>query len=358
MVDRSELLGALDAVKPAVGGDSLIRAYGHFWFAGDYICAYDGGLGVRTRFRTGLNCGIHAKTLIDLLKTSELKEVSFDQSDNTTVILQMGKSKVKLAALESESFFGTDDGKNKLWRFGTALPKKEQPLRITEELLAGLNTLSIISMSKPTQPMHYGVTLIPNGKKLDLFATDSRSIAYISIKGGYEQRCILPWPFIERLGALIKPDDAFCIVPGSNYLMAKGETATIYSNLIEDAEKPDLPGTVGKHLQSAGEPIAIPPLLKTTLERATILAGRSDPKTITISAGSGGLVVTGEYAMGTIAETLPADYHPKITASFDAEMILRGLDKATGFVIAPEALILFGEGGFVYVLAMKARKAK
>src|SRR5262245_38170160 len=118
--DREALLSTLTDAAPAVARASLIDGYKNFWFDEKYVYALDGGLGIRLPLETELVCGVPAKPLLDLLKTSALKEVFLD-STGTKVVLQMGKSKVSLVSHDIDLFL--DDKGKGLWSFPKAAPK-------------------------------------------------------------------------------------------------------------------------------------------------------------------------------------------------------------------------------------------
>src|SRR5687767_12853360 len=106
--DREELLSSLADASPALAKTDTIPGLDHFWFDGKYVYAYDGGLGVRVPLKLDLECGLPGKTLLELLKTSALKEVEIEAPKRDATI-KMGKSSVTMVTMDLDKMGWPED---------------------------------------------------------------------------------------------------------------------------------------------------------------------------------------------------------------------------------------------------------
>lgn len=349
-LDREALVKALTAVKPALGKvGGVMPAWGHFWFDGEYVAAYNGGLGIRLPFATKLDMGIPGEPLLKLLATSTLKEMSIEPSKGG-VQLGLGRSRVQLTALPPEQ---------RMWPYPAVdapSSKWKAALTMTPALLEGLVKLAFIKVPQPTDAVHYGIAIFPTDKTLELYATDTLTLASLVIKEPPSPDLpdfIAPHPFVKQLLELAKPDDVLYVL--SDCLLLMGEAGLLIgSSLLEFPEKPDMPNIVAEHAKGKGVPLPVE--LSLVLERAEILAG-GQAQGLNLSISDGALSLKGKYAFGALDEEIPlTGKHPAVSASFVAEYIARGLTHADHISISKRALVLSGADGFVYIVSAHSAK--
>lgn len=346
--NRAELLEVLTEVRPALGTGSLVPAFGYFWFDKQDISAYDGGLGIRLDYDTELECGVPGKPLLDLLKTSTLKDVFLDIVEGS-LVLQMGKAKVKLTTLPLEQ---------RTWPFTSVLPKKStKTLTLSEGILAALKRTGLVTPSKRTQVLHHGVVAVVQKSGLEFYATDSRTIMRIQLDEkaavGFD-RVLLPWGFIDSI-LKFKAGTKLHILP--DCLMAQANGALVCSNLRSLSEAMDIVEVTRPHLNGK-QALPTPATLAATVQRAKILAG-GDEALLNLSLKDSNLRVKGEWATGSINEnmSLKEVAAAEVVANFPANLIERGLDGTDSFSISKNSMVLYGNTGDAavsYVLASKS----
>lgn len=360
--DREELLSVLTDANPALAKAANIPGLDHFWFDGEYVYAYDGGLGVRVAFKSELDCGLPGKALLDLLKTSALKQVDLDIT-KTDVVLKMGKAKVNLVSLDLDRMAWNFPIKGKK---GYIYPNdKNRPaesvgtLELTEQVLDAITRVSFLrgTVDKDVQPrvVHQGVTIVPQKDSLEFYTTDSTSIARVSVKGkppkGLEM-VVAPWAFVDRVLELAEPGAKLQVL--EDCLIVEGDGIQVCSNLLEIPEDPNLSQTLAYHLRDDQDPVAeLPAGLQPVLDRVEILAG-PDEAVVRLTTEGKLLILDGNYALGSLDEELPLKVKLEVmSASFVAKRLRRGLGQAKFFIISQKAIAFDDDESFVYVVAAK-----
>lgn len=347
--EREELLSVLSDARAALGDSKgIIPELSHFWFDSKYVYAYDGGLGIRLGLKTELDCGVPGKLLLDILRTSALKQVSLEIVKSNLVV-HLGKSKVTIATLP---------GDRNPWEFPDELPRKTvKALVLTERIIEALELVSFVKTSKADKTItpkviHLGVTFIPQKSVLELYTTDSRGMAQAVV----EERpatdvptFLAPWEFVDQVLKLIEPGATLHVL--DKCLMVGMPGTLICSNLLELPEAPDLPKTLDRLLSDLPDAIALPAGIQPILDRANILAGSDDP-TLTFVVKDSTLQIQGKYQSGALDEKLPVKGKmPAVTTKLDAGLLVRGLGKTDTFALGKKAMVLYGGDNFLYVMA-------
>lgn len=346
--DREELLSLLSDASPALDRTSNIPGFDHFWFDGKYVYAYNGGLGVRLVLESNLNCGLPGKTLLDLIRTSALKEIDIEASKKGTV-LKMGKSRINLVTMDAE---------RKPWAFPT--PSKKGPgqikatLKLTEDVLAAFTKVSFVRrMGKVTQAIHNGVAVIPEKKTTDFYATDSASMARVSLDLVSDENLpnfIAPWGFVERFLTLATPNASLYYL--DKCLIVEDDGVLVCSNLMEFPDYPDMPKTMDE-LDIPEVSVEVPSGLQSILDRVVILSG--DPAApILLTADGTTLTLEGKYRLGSLSEDLPFKTGRSAEGKFPAYLVRRGLVEAEEMAITTKLLVLRGKdktSDFIYLVS-------
>jgi DNA polymerase III sliding clamp (beta) subunit (PCNA family) len=348
--DREELLSVLADGAPALNRTSEIPGLDHFWFDGTYVEAYNGGLGIQLKLKTDLDCGLPGKPLLDLLRTSALKEVDIEGGDGKPIVIKMGRSRVTLASLPSD---------RNPWGFMPPSKAKSQPsIILSAELQSAFTRVSFVHrLSKPTQIVHNGITVLVAKDGLELYATDSKSMARTTVKVKPPKALpdfIAPWGFVERVLTLVEPDSALYVM--DDCLMAVGKNTLVCSNVMELPEHPDLGKTMDA-FDTDDLAVEIPAGLPSVLDRALILAGGAEEPKITIESNGKGLSVHGKYPLGQVDEqfALKSDLE-KEEGVFRSDLVRRGLGVAKTITITSKVLVLRDDDLLYVVSAMQAAK--
>ncbi len=342
LVKLDEFSAALSRVKPALNAGAKIAELSHVWFTEDCIYAYDGGFGIELAYPTELNCGVPGIPFLELLGTTALKEAKLELK-GTALQVSLGKSHSKLAALEAD---------RRIWGF-PGKPAKGKPLALGEDFVEALRRTLMVKARVATRVEHHGVTLQPDKKasKLYLYSTDSATIAeaVVDVATTSFERVILPLDFATQIVLQSPQGIDLYVLP--DCIIAQGTGITFYSNLLDTSGSDDMGAIIARQADKHTDPQPLPAGLVAALSRAEILAGREEPN-ISVSVEKGALVITGEYAMGSLNETLKLEGKPpEAKLRIKAELLKRALPYAEGFSVTNDSMLLLGEPGFTYVIA-------
>lgn len=345
--DRAELIATLQAARRAVSTGGLLAEYGYFWFTGQDLVAYDGELGIRLPLATPFKCGVPGRTLLDLLGSSALQEIFIDL-DKDGLQVQLGKAKIALATYPIERL---------PWKFPTTPPTNSvATVTLSKEIFVAVDQLAFLKTPKdPTQAYHHGVTFVPQQDCLELYATDSISVAQVLVKELIPTtvaKFVAPWGFLNAVLDLLKPDTVLHIM--ENCLVAGVDGKLVCTNILELPANWDVSQVVNDNLASlTTDLVALPARLQQTLERAVIVAGKEEAL-VDLTAKGATLCVEGEYDLGSLTETFAVEGKlASVKGRYPARLILRGLHHADGFALSSKLLMLCGGENFIYILTSK-----
>lgn len=341
LVNREEFIKLLTRLKPALSSGGSIVELRHVWFDGDAALAFDGGFGLRIDYESPLNCGVPGAALIGLLGTSPLKEASLDAQANS-VQVKLGKSTSKLASLE---------GDRKIWPFPAKLPKAH--LKLGEEFIEGLRKTLFIKARPALRVEHHGVMLQRNKQDLELYATDTATMARVVIPGAAKEadfeRTLLPYAFAEQLVA--QAPEGVKLYALEDCLVAEAEGISFYSNLLDISSADDMGAVVTKHTAKHPKAVPLPPGFSGALARAEVLAGAEEP-IVEVRVEGTKLKLFGDYALGTLNEELPLEGKlPEAKLRLPAKQLRQALVHAEGFSLTKDVFLLEGEPEFTYLAA-------
>lgn len=345
--DREELISVLSDAQRALARTDTIPGLDHFWFDGNYVYAYDGGLGIRIAYETDLECGLPGRPLLDLLKTSALKEIDLTTTKEG-VVLQLGKSR-------GTNLVSKDLDRNP-WpeAWGAKIKNLAGTVKLTEDLLEGITRVGFVRLvGKPTENIHHGITVVPTKDALELYATDSASMARMVVheKGSKDlPRFILPWRFVDQALELMPPGAEISVTDDS--LIVQGKDTLLCCNLIELPDEPDPKKTMAFHLRDDEDVVTdVPAGLAALLDRVSILANGGDG-VVKLSVKGKELTLEGEYKLGHIDEAVPLkDKLEPGTINVRGPLLRRALGRVKVMLFTKDALALDDDGDFTYVQA-------
>lgn len=342
-IDRAEFISALSRVKPAWASGGVVAELSHVWFDKKAVFAFDGGFGIRLALTTELDGGIPGSPLLGLLNTSTLKEASLDIA-GTSLQVKLGKAVSKLSAYELD---------RAVWPYPAKLPKGAAPTALNEEFIEALRKTLFIKASPPTRVEHHGVTVQRSKNDIELYATDSATMACVRLagvgKGASFERTLLPRAFAEQI--VSQCPEGVKLYVFEDYLVAEGDGVSFYSNLMDISGSDDMAGIMTKKGTLHPTTVPLPVGLEGALARAEILAGAQEPA-VELATDGASLSLTGDYALGTLKETLPMEGKlPSVKLRIKAGSLKRALVHAEGFSIEKGSLLLRGEPDFAYLIA-------
>lgn len=342
LVNREELAADIARLKPALRSTSQIAALRHLWLTPEGYYAFDGGFGIHLpRENIEVNCGVPGSTFMALLDTSPVKELKLEKK-NSALNISFGKTTSKLASLDADG---------RVWPFPEDVGKVK-PLELGEEFIEALRRTLFVKARPATRVEHHGVMMVRNKKNVELYATDTNTMvrAVVEGAGGVAfESVLLPRDFAEQIVSQCPSGVALYILDGC--LVAMSDDVRLYSNLLDTSSADDMAGIVSRLSEDHEEPVPLPAGLAGALERALILAGSELPA-VSAKIEKNGLVLSAEYQLGTLSETLKLEGKlPAAELRFNAEHVKRALPFSESFSLNDKTLMLTGEPGFTYLVS-------
>ena len=343
-IERKSLVAALERVKPALQASGKIESFKHVWIDGQRLYAYNGGLGIRVKWKTDLEpCGINGAVLLGLLQSSGAEEVTLDQENNAQLALKMGRATTKLSRLDA-------DGNP--WPFPFRITGTPLSLELTEELIEGLKHAQIVKSANPQRVEHYGITIFPGKDKVALYSSTGEIIAEVFVKGKISkelERTVLPFGFVSQLLAF---DVGSKIIFTSDFIIAESNGIQVCSNLLDSSDVYDLPEVVNTTVTGEEKRVALPEGFGETMKRAEILAGaEGNSSCIYLSHNKRELEVKGDLKYGVLQDKFPVSVTGSAKLKVSLDHILGLYGEAEEVAVTEKVLLLYGQGESLYVVA-------
>lgn len=345
-VKRKDFLAMLQRLKPALGAsNSSIEELKHFWFGRERAAAFNGGLGIETKFALDWEGGIPGPPLLALLSSEVSEDVELVSPAAGKLDLKFGKTKVSLVTRPIE---------NSPWAYDEGEDDRVAEQKLTEALMGALKRVAIMRTSAPVAVEHYGVSFFPDKKSLMLYTTNSRVIVEVicgvpNSAAKQLDRAVLTFELLSILLSEAAPGDVLQLYP--NRWKLKTKDLVVYSNVLDTSGVRDVPEIVGNQLDAVTETIELPNGLKAALERVDILAG-SKPAVITIVIEGRSLKLEGKLMYGDFSEELPIKgSRTKNSLQIDGRLLSLGIGEAKSLAFAKAALVLEDGGDFKFLLA-------
>jgi DNA polymerase III sliding clamp (beta) subunit (PCNA family) len=316
----------------------------HIWFNEQHAFAYDGGLGIRVPLDTELNCGVPGAATLALLKTSSLKQVALEP-DEAFLTVKLGRSRSKLASLDLE---------REVWPFSMKSIAEDDAFVVSEEFIEALRSVLMVKASSATRIEHHGVLVYFDKKQIDLYTTDSSTIARATVDNSNSlvgEMILLPRPFAEQLVAQCLGGADLWVL--SDCLVARADGIELYSNVLDISEIQDIRKVVAKAQKSHPTDIPLPAGLEAALDRALIIAGGDEASVEFVIEGDE-LSLSGGGDFGEVSERLKLEEpHPEVELSLTVALLRRALKLTDTFSAVDESIAFYGGDAFLYLVAAR-----
>lgn len=356
-VNRKDLLAALEPLKPALAGRSVVSELTHLWFDGKYAYAHDGGVGARAKVDTPFKLGVPGALLLGLLNQAGPDTLEL-QEDNASLTFKAGRSNVKLATLPLERM---------VWPY-PAKPdgKVLASLKVSKAFATALKRVFVIRPANPKRMEHHAVCVFAVDKEMDLFTTDSATLAVMPVKEplvGKADSIAIPRSLAEQIVASCQYDVELRMY-ADHFVVAASPELTLYSNVFDTTEMLDLPSHADKYAdEKAAPPFPLPAEFSEALERVVMMAGAEDA-VVTLQTSGKLLALAGSFALGDLDEEFEVSKTlPKGAVDVVAKTLLSVRDVDT-MMVGKHSVTVRGKDKFMFVLAQheaptkKARKSR
>jgi DNA polymerase III sliding clamp (beta) subunit (PCNA family) len=343
-MNRIDLVNALRMVMPGIGDKNvLLEGSSSFMFDGDWVKTFNDEISVSYPFKTGLKCLVKAKEFYDVLSKMESEEIKLDLLKDGKLQLSSGKTVLKMASLDISSLAALVNNlslENIKWR----------PL--SENFLKGLDICSQFASTDTSFSSLCGVSVDDDG----LIASDRTRAGF------YRLLVKTTEDFILRIGSvkdLIKFKSISQFSVGESWIHFRDEDGVCFSVRKYKVEFPR--DTIKKFMDfdNAGEEYCFPEELKSSIERASVMAFSTKEGNEYVSLSldkKGDLIVTGSKEFGEIEERIIKSkdwsFPRETTIQVNPACLLSSLSIGRKFFIKENQFLLMKNGNLESVIAL------
>lgn len=353
--DRETLLKAINLVRPAVATQAYVPALAHIAFDGQYATAYNDITAISARCDLDADVCLPGDLLIKFLNNINTKEVKITVADTSSVVIESGRSKIKLAALPGGDF-----------PFDFPADKDYSKIAVTQDMLDGIEQCLISVGTDPSHPAQMGITIEEGEGGAVLYSTDNYSISRyqsetkIKLEAGVP--VILPTFFCERMLTLSKAfPDADIIIeirPGS-CVARFDDFAILFTKLVVNLEPLDFSRMIAKYLtdkevRDFSNPI--PDSFDSSFSRALLVLDDVRDKSTKVTLGDKEIKLLTVSSTGEVADVM--EFKGKWTKSpdepfwLDPSLVVRATKHCTHIVFFTRVAALTGcKGKFLHLIS-------
>lgn len=345
---RKELVAKLELVAPALSTNDLVPILTHFCFNGDEVFAFNEQIGICAPCKTEFEGAVPGRTLLELLKASRAKEVTFDIGKGGELVVRAASSRLKLPLLPVDRF---------VWK----------PPTLSDAVGIGIDTKKFMrgvsccmrSVSIDTSiPDQLGVTMMVEGKSLLMYSTDSSTLSHARVelkKASDFKRVILSGSFCTQMLALADRDKPLHLeIRKDHALMAGSHGVVLFGSLIHSPKPLNLSDHIDANYgeKDRGRAISIPNKLELVLDRACIVsATNGEPVNMEIDIADG---VAKFFTAAKVTECRDQvqleDKHMNVQLRVNPKLVRNGYGDFDRMLITDRAFIMATEET-VYMVA-------
>ncbi len=346
-MNKSELLEALRACRPALAQSDLIPVLTQYCFDGNRVFAYNEVLCIIAYIDIGFAGALPGDALYRVIDSFSSDDVFMERDDNAVVIKgKSNKSKVELPIASHRSFLYKD-------------PKNadiKETHSISDTFITCLEFCLSSVPDQPYMPCMDGITI--SRKVGDMYSSDGVTVAYAYPDFSPGRDLLLPAAFCKQMITLGARDSGAVVLSvGDGFAMAKFEDRgiTVFTKLSTEAEVDRFSRVVDKH--SPDDPIGfeIPKQLSPCLERCSAVLSGDPIKVVSIGVDKSGFDVNVEAKLGKVHEQFQVDTGANEgTFSLDVELLRKILESADTMEFLDSCLAVVTTGVGIKLLAQKS----
>lgn len=354
-MDRKELLQALKLTKSALGTNSAIPGLDSFYFNKDTVTAYNTHLAIIALLSSEFPYRgyVPGSTLVKLVNEMG-DELNVSVTEDHTLLLKSGSSKVKLKALSNtEPIFVKPDS------------SELQLLPSSSQFINGLKRCMLsLSNSKSISSDEAGVYVSAKDGSCSLYSTNGITLSvytYQLTNAGENEsinnlNLMIPAAMCEQLGFLM---DELLSCPNqvglieNEYIMATYPKLEVYCSFYATPPKRGLESRIQSYLENL-EFHTLPKTLDDCLKRCEIVSGEDstvnlayEKEKLTVSSTSKGL--------GEVVEEFPFTTTNEGSINIDIKLLKRVLNDSARVAFNKDYICLEGkDSNFKHIIPRKA----
>jgi DNA polymerase III sliding clamp (beta) subunit (PCNA family) len=322
---RSDLIQALEKVKPGLANNEIMEQSTHFVFDGETIRTYNDEITIKQIFKSGLNGAVSAKEFYNLFKKIPDDEISVTQKDSKWIFKGARKQitfnvdeEIKIPQIDPPGY------RSKEW---DKLPANFSDAARTCVFSASRN-MTMVALT--------GILFSGD----NAYSSDNFRATKMELDTPVKKDFLLS---AAAASSLINYNPSKCCTD-TNWLHFINKEKTSFSCRRLDEEYPE---AVFGVFDVKGKKISLPPELKGVAERASdLVSGEFEyDKSINLNFTKGKLECIGEGANGHYREDLDMKYNgKKIHASIQPDLLIAIIDKLQDAILGENIIIFKGQG--------------
>ena len=352
-MNRIDLLDKLKLVAPALSDNNLVPVLSHFWLLGDRLMAYNDQISISTSLKSDFKGAVPGSTLIDLLSASRAKDVELivgKEVPEGQLLIKAASSRLKLPYLPSKA--------TELF----TMPKPDPAFVLDvspEPFLAAIESCLRSVREDTSIPDSLGITIIPQGKFVDMYATNDATISHSQVKlrgdTKFKDRVILSGAFCRQMLSLATEDKASIIEIHDDYSLFKCGDTILFGRLV-NVEKPlDFASIIDTHFSEDTEKnlITIPTKLQLILDRAVIITeSKSERSKTAVSIKDGKALFYSKSDKGEVRDSMLVEqHHPDVDITIEPKLMQAGFGHFDKMVLSETCVVMIKDNSLYLISA-------
>ncbi len=324
-INKSDLQGALEKVKPGLANREFIEQSTSFAFMGDRVVTYNDEISISHPVE-GLNVtgAIKAQALYAFLSKVKREEIDVEWEENQ-VVIKAGKSKAGLVFEQEVRLPVEEVGEIGKWK------------KLPADVLDGLKFCYPCCSKDMSRPILTCVHV----EEDKVEASDSYQIVKYTLgKKVPVKRSLIPAAAVRELLKY----DVKEVAEGSGWLHFKTEDGTVFSSRVFDGDYPE----VDEFLAFEGVEIPFPKTASSALERAQVFS-KSDFSTnevaeVVVEVAEGEIKFTAQDEYGWFEETIKTKYKGEaVRFTTSVEFLINLLEQSPACIYGEDRIKFTGE---------------
>lgn len=334
---RDDVLATLRKLSPALHTKELIEVLACFCFSKDGVVAWDDTNAIYAPKKFGFAGAVRGKPLLDMVSIMQGDDVEFSVND-TELLVKCGNSRYKSPLLPADDFL-------------FELPEmSSNALPSSATLIKAINVATIAMGEDISMPWCMGVTVVADGGRMRLYASDNRTAVRVTIKSDAKVVAILPPQFCRLLGQIANDDQITGLFVDDDWVEAAFSSGVrLFSRGLAtvDAKKYTELFSV---FESANDMVDIPEELSPALDRAmTVIPYSREPYTrMVVKDETLGLSTAAPVA--NVRDFVELTDHENIDVCVIPELMRRALPHVASIKFCNDFVLMRGRG-FEYVVS-------
>jgi DNA polymerase III sliding clamp (beta) subunit (PCNA family) len=349
ILTRKDLIEALRTVKPALSSRNEVLS--GFCFTSKTVMACNGLIAISVPCETDF-AGAVTRKLLDILNRGSKRHSVELAASAGELVWKEAELHFRLPLRPPEEF-------QALFTMPT-MPNDVAKLteRESSDLLRCIAGCMRSLGSNSYDSDQLGVTVIPNGKGVEMFATNARTLskASLDIDLTCKRRVIIPAALCRQALAIGKRAKSLRLRIADDHALMVADDVTLLGGFLASEKPYDFEKVLNDHFprRLRKQTVPIPKDLRSALERAFIVVGKRVASEF--FAEDGYLTITSQSETGEVRDQLEFEA-PKggVKAHFEPELLLAGTDDFDRMLITPTSCVMTNKRGDFYLVAASVR---